>query len=295
MTLKHLIASTMACVFITCGTVSAVTTIDFETTPVGLTPVDNAILNTAYNMNGTLVSFGNDKTGDNQIDAYARFEDYFVTGSGETGGSPAAAEALHAFTDDSEPYYADPDLTASGLGQTDGQGKKFLIREQRTGDVGGAVGAPNFLDHPFLVVFDGILPISVTGQIWDIDAADGGPLPRNAEQYRVEALDINGNVLDFVDSPVGLGYSNVNSLSGLPWDFSFDLTDDIKTLRIIPGAGWVGDDERGFGFDNFAIVTQGSGGSPDPVIPEPSVGVLMGMGLLALATRYRSTLRMCGR
>ncbi|MCE9589609.1 MAG: hypothetical protein K8S99_03700 [Planctomycetes bacterium] len=265
-----------------CGTVSAVATIDFEITPGGLAPVDDAILNTAYNIGGTLVSFGNDKTGNNQIDAYARFEDYFVTGSGETGVSPTAAEALHAFTDDSNPYHADPDLTASGLGQTDGQGKKFLIREQRTGDAGGAVGAPNFLSHPFLVVFDGILPISVSGQIWDIDAADGGPLPRNAEQYRVQALDAGGNVLAFLDSPVGLGYSNVNSLSGLPWNFSFDLAVDIKTVRIIPGPGWVGDDERGFGFDNFTIVTQGGGGGPDP-LPEPVTATLGLMSLAGLA------------
>src|SRR5690606_17825985 len=121
--------------------------------------------------------------------------------------------ALHGFTHFSTShgpppdYYADLDMTADhagGYGTALGEGGAFMIRTQRELDDSGAAAGTNFLEHPFLIVFDGILPTAVSGQIWDIDRAAGGSDPFPTEQYLLEALDINGLVLDALDSPSGL-------------------------------------------------------------------------------------------
>ncbi|HUG62593.1 MAG TPA: hypothetical protein VMP03_12150 [Methylomirabilota bacterium] len=53
---------------------------------------------------------------------------------------------------------------------------------------------------------------AASGQIWDID---GAPI-HGYEQWRVEALDRAGAVIDSVDSPVG----DTLELDGRPWDFT---------------------------------------------------------------------------
>lgn len=294
-----LLLTRIACVLtgmaILCGSAGAVP-INFETTPTGGTPVDDAILDTPYNIFGTLVYFGNDTDGDGLIDVYAHFEDYYVDGSGELGNSPTDAEALHGFTHFStnspagmpDFYYADLDMTADhsgGFGTAVGEGGAFMIRQQRDGD-DGATTSVDFLDDPFLIFFDGVLPTAISGQIWDVDRAAGGQAPFSTEQYLIEALDINGTVLAFDNSPTGLPYTDDDTLSGKPWPWSFAFSPgtEIKAIRISKGDGWVNDDQRGFAFDNFELIASPNVGGGPPV-PEPVTMLLGGLGMLTLVFR----------
>ena len=75
-----------------------------------------------------------------------------------------------------------------------------------------------------------------SGEVWDIDGK---------EQYRVTALDANGNAISSLTSPEG-------SLNAEPWTWSFDVTGDNQEISTIE-VEFVSTKStlRGFAFDNF--------------------------------------------
>lgn len=98
---------------------------------------------------------------------------------------------------------------------------------------------------------------AASGEVWDID----GP-----EQYRVTALDANGNELASVTSPTG-------GLDGEPWTWSFDVgAENIAQIDVeFIGASTL----RGFAFDNFNSTQANSNATSHaaPLPPSLAIGV----------------------
>lgn len=252
--------------------------IDFETTPGGATPVDDDPVG-AYTVGLTTVSFGTDTDNDGDIDVVAHYEDR----EGTLGPQPsnAGAEDPHGYTHGigNQAYYYDYDASP---GQVGGD---WMIRPEEDGDdIGG--GANNGVDtdmntQAFLVVYSGELPISASGEIWDIDSNASGPVDY-PEQYTVKAFAsvadlLADNPLDTQVSPLGIPYDHAGTLSGRPWTFSFaNLNGGIALIQIFQNR--TAGKPRGFAFDNFNAT------EPATVIPEPAtlatLGLAASLGLL---------------
>ncbi|MEQ9550086.1 MAG: PEP-CTERM sorting domain-containing protein [Coleofasciculus sp. G3-WIS-01] len=226
--------------------------IDFETLPDGITtPTDNAALTNSYTVNGTTVTFGFDTNGDLTIDADAAFEsrnDSINTGVSYTHGSS-------------------PDLDRTATNE----GGDWLLRSP------GGVDFLNVFDSAdFIVKYTGAPATSASGQLWDIDAG---------EIYSIEAFDSTGTIISSITTPPIPGGEGPNTLSGLPYDFSFsNLSSDIGSIRI-SGVERIGG--GGFAFDNFNA-TQ-STVNPEPV-PEPLtiLGSATALGFGGLLKRQHS-------
>ena len=92
------------------------------------------------------------------------------------------------------------------------------------------------------MIYDGQLSNSVSGQLWDLD---------NAEQYKVEALDESGEVIQTFTTPVIPNGEGSRTFSGLPQTFFFNtVARPIKTLRFSGFKAKGGN--GGFAFDNFS-------------------------------------------
>jgi hypothetical protein len=220
--------------------------ISFATTPAGLTPIDNAVLDAPYLIPGGAARMFFDTNRDNQYtpgtDRLALFE--------AAGGKDAG----NAF----DSRYG-KDTAAPGF---ESQLGSFFLRQ--------AGGAP---PAPFVVAFDTTRTISgLSGVIWDID----GVTAKQSEQWLVEVLDASGNVLASELSP--LGTSITGSLNGRPWMFSFTgLPAGVTTLRLT----FVGGKTKGvgFGFSDFGVIFAGLRSLS---VPEPGSLVLVGLGSLSL-------------
>ena len=237
--------------------------INFETTPGGAIPQDNAELTTPYILPGGLtnVSFGVFSNNDLANLQNALFEARSTIPLGsqddtDLQGRPQAAYRTNNINDQ--------DLTPGG------EGGNWLLRNRK---------GPNERDFTtpgvgFLVSYVGALPTSVSGQIWDLDANS-----QRRERWRVEALGVTNNVLASVLSDFGLLESDSNSLSSKPWTYSFaNLGAPIAKVRITYAGDPVGpnDTPPGFGFDNFNSVEPAA-------VSEPAGVVLVGLGAVALA------------
>ena len=192
--------------------------IDFETTPTGSTPVDDALLATPYpiagpgsvrfffdtNLNGVFDP-GSDglpvleATGDDALDG-------FINNTLLQGDVPDAADAAL-------------------LGD-------FFLRPQQP----GAVPAP------FIIDYNTTLSISaLSGEIWDIDGGTG------TEQWQVDVLDAALNVLASQVSPLGSG----SALDSRAWTFAFSgLPTGVDKVRL----SFIGTKTDGVGlaFNNFS-------------------------------------------
>jgi hypothetical protein len=134
---------------------------------------------------------------------------------------------------------------------------------------GDAASAP----LPDLLVSYDTPVAAASAQIWDIDGQIDA-----TEQWRVDALDATGHVVDSLTSPSGMA-DDTSSLSGKPWNWSFDhgARADIAGVRIV----FIGSKttDIGLGFDQFSV------SSP---VPEPgSVALLAGLAGLAYRGRRR--------
>ena len=205
--------------------------LDFETTPSGATPVDDALLTDPYSIPGGTVRFFFDLNGNNAFDAgvdnFPRFE---RVGDDGANGFDSATTGV---ADTARPGFA------TQLGS-------FFLRKltDNTGPIGG----------PFIALYDTTERITaLSGEIWDID----GQADKGTEQWQVDVLNHSNQVLASQLSPIGTDDS-ASSLDSLPWIFSFDhLPEGVAALRMT----FIGSktSEIGLAFNNF-----------NPTVPEPS-------------------------
>ena len=105
---------------------------------------------------------------------------------------------------------------------------------------------------PLLVSYE--TPVKeASGEIWDLDAYMApSPTIHGYEQWRIEALDINRDVITNVVSPQGLDMYSDESFDGKPWSFEIKASDteDISALRFV----YIGSRENAIGlaFNNFS-------------------------------------------
>ncbi|BDS07156.1 hypothetical protein NT6N_21960 [Oceaniferula spumae] len=244
--------------------------ITFESLPGGGTPTDNQRGQPTYQDGGTTASFGfladtgNPFTTSVNVAAVV-FEQRQKPNQNNTQDRTFAYTSLGS---------TDVDRTdTNGNNIADGQGGAWFIRTQRgyssalTGQTGNETNQ-NITTGQFLVTYTGVLPTSLSGELWDIDSSNG-----DVERYTVRAYDGLGNVIASQISPAGLGESAGNTLDGRPWTFSFDgLSQGVAYVGIQQTGG----PPRGFAFDNFNA-TSG--------VPEPSTSILAFMGIGCLLMR----------
>ena len=193
--------------------------IDFETTPAGGVPTDNAFLTTPYNLSGGgTVAFFFDVNGnlvfDPGIDEQPVFE---IVGNADA--QPGFANSITGI----------PDTASGTFGPQLGN---YFLRQRQP-------GAP---PAPFIVDYNTAAPIgALHGEVWDIDG-----LPGDTEQWLVEILDSSNAVLTSQISPLGIDLS----MDGEPWDFTFSgLPSGVDKVRIT----FIGSKTNGVGlaFNNF--------------------------------------------
>lgn len=222
--------------------------IDFETTPAGVTPTDDASLSmfTPYVYPGLSISFGLDTNTDGTIDTDTVFEHAGL----DVGEPPNGGFSGSSGTDTADP----------GFGAQLGN---WFLRSP----VGGS-------DFGVLVItYSSSTPVTAaSGEIWDIDGTaqvPGGP--GDTEEYTVKAYDSANNLLATQVSPLGTLVSSIAPLDGQPWVFSFSgLSAGIAKITV----DFTGTKPAGIGlaFNNF-----------DPTnaaVPEPG---MLGLASIAVA------------
>lgn len=232
--------------------------IDFETTPAGGTPTDDATLGLgdAYSDGSISVRFGWDTNGDLVADTEAAFE--------ARGGTPGV-EAESAYisgdgvgTDNDGPNDVDYSTVFDG--------GDWLLR-----DPGGVFTA---ISGDFLITYGGTIGTrNAAGQVWDLDADESWALTAfGADLVTVlDSVVLSGGTANCCAGPGdGTGPGD-----GRPSTFSFVSTSqDIAVIRATLTSG---SPNTGFGFDNFNAT-----GPRVPTIPEPMTLALMAVGLLML-------------
>lgn len=236
--------------------------VTFETTPLGLTPRDNASLGRAYSITGGTVRFFFDTNGNNEFDPDTDVLPVFEA-RGDADGDP---QGFHSSKNGGSDRPAGGNLGGWFIRQPDGIGPTS----------NGTLPGPFLIDYNVTRTIDGL-----SGEIWDIDSA----APNATEQWLVEVLDRSGNVVDHRLSPIGLNQNDPASLDSLPWTFMFsDLTSkslEVDKVRLT----FVGTKPIGIGlsFNNFSAFE---------AVPEPSSVALLGLGLGGLVlARWRGRLR----
>jgi hypothetical protein len=214
-------------------------TIDFETVPSSI-PSDKLAISNQYE-----ALFG-------------------VTFSTSTGGTPFLEKV--GGTDSGDGFINDnrgdnPDIAAIGF-------------ESQLGDYYLRLGTVDLLSKPVpSLIISYSTPVSAaSGQIWDIDKHTQG-----FEQWIVTSFDASNNPIDTQASPIGLPPSDISSLDGKPWTWSFDhgTTFDIYSIQVIftdaPGSKSSG---IGLAFDNFS--------PSSPEVPIPAAIWLLSSGLIGV-------------
>jgi hypothetical protein len=246
---RHTFAPFLFVLFVSLAQLSAAAVIDFETTPSGAAPSDNAPLSAPYNIvGGGTVTFFFDSNGNNSYDpgtdVQPIFEAYGPDGSdGFSNGTLGLADTANG-----------------GLA---GQLGNFFLRQLQP----GTPPPPLIADYNTSQIISGL-----SGEIWDIDGGLAG-----TEQWLVEALDGSNNLLVSQLSPLGIG----PALDGLPWVFSFPgLPSGFDKVRI----SFVGTKVSGLGlaFNNFDPT---SSAAPEP---GTLLLAVVAAGMLAAVARCRS-------
>ena len=230
---------------------SVANVIDFETTPGGGSPVDDAVLNTPYNITGGgTVFFYFDNNLNNTYDAGTDSLPNFEAAGQD--GTDGFASTYWGINDTAYPGYA------AELGN-------FFLRQP----------VPGTVPPPFIVEYNTSQTITaLSGEIWDID----GSSLLGTEQWLVNVLDSANNVLASELSPLG----NSSALDSKPWVFSFTgLPLGVEKVSLT----FVGSKTQGLGlaFNNFSPTTA--------AVPEPSsalLAILAASGLLGYAWYVRS-------
>lgn len=224
--------------------------INFETTPSGAMPVDDAPLPfaTPYTIAGVQLAFGFDLDVNGSVDANAAFE-RAGTFQGET---------LIGFVGSSGPDTADTAVLSLQLGQ-------WFLRSQTTGlDFGR-----------FVIQYTSVLPVTAaSGEIWDIDGQQSLGV---TEQYTVQAFDAANTLLATDVSPTGVLDTATAPLDGQPWMFSFSGLSNIDHIWVT----FTGTKTSGIGlaFNNFR---------PTTAAPEPGGAVIAAVGLAGFGAWRRN-------
>jgi hypothetical protein len=236
--------------------------IDFETTPVGTTPIDDSSLSSLspYVFPGLSISFGLDGNSDGIIDTDAVFE--------QAGTFPGEAPNS-GFSGSSGNDTADPGFAAQ-LGN-------WFLRSP--------IGGSDF--GQLIINYSGsTLVTAASGEIWDIDGTatfPGGP--GDTEEYTVRAYDSLNNLLATQVSPLGTLTSLIAPLDGQPWVFSFSgLSAGIAQITI----DFTGTKTAGIGlaFNNFNPTSA--------AVPEPTACLLGMAGMASLLCVRRRRIRTSG-
>ena len=276
------------------GALQAALIVDFETTPSGATPGDNDELGTAYSDGTTSVTFGFDTLGGGGflIDDNGHFESR-TNNDGSTGGVAGGSAYVYPnrlnnpggttpTLTDGDATGSDGDATASGGCNTsttascgnagDGVGGAWLLRS----DLAFTTGTGSAIEA-FIIDFAGVLPSSVSGEIWDIDLQ---------ESWLVQAFDGGGLLLASTSlTPLDCagphpGTGDDDSCDGLPDSFLFTgLSAGIGQI-VVTYSGLT--QNVGFGFDNFRILS-----TIETEVPEPASLALFGLGLAGLIWMQR--------
>jgi hypothetical protein len=218
----HLAYGLLVVVFSAAALPGVANVIDFETTPGGGAPVDDAVLNTPYNITGggTVAFFFDNNlnnTFDSGIDTLPLFE------AAGQDGTDGFGSSYWGINDTAYPGYA------AELGN-------FFLRQPVSGTV----------PPPFFIHYNTSQTITaLSGEIWDIDGA-----PAGTEQWRVDVLGGAHNVLASQLSPLG----NSSALDSKPWVFAFTgLPSGVEDVRLT----FVGTKTQGLGlaFNNFSPTT----------------------------------------
>lgn len=222
--------------------------IGFETTPAGLTPVDNAPLSTPYTTEGVTLDFDMVVSGLPVDPVFEQVGDY----QGDPG---------FAFVNASLPMPM-RDTAAPGF---ENQLGSWFIRPPALGT------SPMMLIITYTSVSGPVTAAS--GEIWDIDAVD----ETATERWQVQAFDGSSTLLGTLLSPEGI--SPTAPLDGQPWTFMFTGLSDIRRIEL----SFVGTRTSGIGlaFNNFSPVTA----IPEPA---SLVMLCTAMALLGAGSRRRS-------
>ena len=193
--------------------------IDFESTPGGAIPTDDALLTTPYPIAGPgSVRFFFDRnlnnTFDPGIDDLPTFE---ATGD----------DAVDGFVHNA---LSQGDIPTAGF---EAQLGDFFLRPLQPGSV----------PSPFIIDYNTTLSISaLSGEIWDIDGSATA-----TEQWQVDILDGANNVIATQNSPTGVD----STLDSSPWTFVFSgLPAGVDKARLT----FIGTKISGVGlaFNNFS-------------------------------------------
>jgi hypothetical protein len=218
------------------GTSAQAAVINFETTPSGGTPTDNAVLglNDAYVDGNFSITFGFDTNNDSIADNNAYFER--IGNDTETG-----------FFNNERKLR---DTADSGF---ESQLGSFFLRQGVSASSTGSSDPGTFVVQ-YSYADPKILSTGASGEIWDIDV---DPNTEGTEQYSITAFDRVGNSFQQF-SPEGTDFT----LDGRPYEFSFSaITNGIDRIEI----DFVGTKDSGIGlaFNNFDSATT------TVTVPEP--------------------------
>jgi hypothetical protein len=218
--------------------------------PDGSLAVDNAAITTQYRAQYG-VSFGLDADNNLEIDSGStlRLED-----TSNTNGNWGYVSTL-----------AEEEYNNAESGYESQLGDWFLTND-RDGEVSDTI----------LIQYDN--PVTqASGEIWDIDGRTNG----NSEQWQVSAYDQSGNLVENIESPIGVHNSVEGSLDSKPWLWSFDVGSGQQIMKITMQA--IGNVSNSpVAFNNFATASVGA--------PEPQFwAMLTCFGLISLFVHRRRT------
>ena len=239
--------------------------VTFDTFPNGDPAADDGVvgLTDAYTAGGISFTVGFDSDGDNVADAVGYLE---AIGGGQGEDNGFLNDVLHSSIVGGHPDGRDraDDGFKAQLGS-------FLYR------------TPDLAHTPasaaFIIQFDAATrPGHVSGEIWDID----GVTSLGFERWLVTTFDASGNVVDSVESPLGVAPTAADSLDGRPWLWSTAPGTPIDRIEIVSTGTKT--NRIGLAFDNITV----SAGLPEPASCIVFIG-LAGFGLLAHRPRRRRT------
>jgi hypothetical protein len=199
--------------------------------PDGSLATDNMIISNQFLRSGVIFGIDDDRDGVADTNTFAYLE---AAGDDEDNSFGAAVESGSGFIGEAD--YAN-DGTENQLGQ-------YFLRSANTFSETNT--------HALLVSY--AYPVQkASGEIWDIDAEVGNsdPALNGYEQWQIEALDQDNQVLTNLLSPEGIYSWEPESLDGLPWEFEVCTpTKNISALRI----SFTGTKENlvGIAFNNFS-------------------------------------------